>query len=69
MSITLKIGKKDLPRVIVAALFCIAGIILSVLQGFYDSIFWYAGLFLLTIPTYTMNSTDSKLARIIPEII
>ncbi len=69
MSITLKIGKKDLPRVIVAALFCIAGIILSVLQGFYDSIFWYAGLFLLTIPTYTMNSRDSKLARIIPEII
>ena len=41
MSISLKIGKRDLPRVIVAALFCIAGIILSVLQGFYDSIFWY----------------------------
>ena len=51
MSVSLKVGKKDLPRLIIALLFCAAGIILSVLQGFYDSIFWYAGLFLLTFVT------------------
>ena len=69
MSVSLKVGKKDLPRLIIALLFCAAGIILSVLQGFYDSIFWYAGLFLLTVPTVTVNSSDSKLVRVIPEII
>ena len=55
MSVSLKVGKKDLPRLIIALLFCAAGIILSVLQGFYDSIFWYAGLFLLTVPTVTYD--------------
>lgn len=71
MSFTIKFSHRDLLRIVPAFLLCAFGIVLSVLYGFYDSIFWYAGLFILSFVTVTVKSDGSghKLIRLLPDII
>lgn len=71
MKICFKITKKDLPRIIAALVLAGLGIAFS-LSAFYDAVIWFAGLFLLTFITVTIDGEaegKKKLFRLIPEII
>ena len=71
MKFSIKITKKDLPRLIAALILAGLGIAFS-LSAFYDAVIWFAGLFLLTFVTITVDGEaegKKKLLRFIPEII
>lgn len=71
MKFSIKITKKDLPRLIAALILAGLGIAFS-LSAFYDAVIWFAGLFLLTFVTITVDGEaegKKKLFRFIPEII
>ena len=73
MGVSVKITKKDLPRLIGAFICCAVGVAFSV-SRFKDAIFWYVGLFLLSFITITVKDEDkvkgiTKYLRIIPDIV
>ncbi|MCR4688302.1 MAG: LTA synthase family protein [Saccharofermentans sp.] len=71
MGVSIKITKKDLPRLIGAFICCAIGVAFSVTR-FKDAIFWYVGLFLLSFLTITVKEEAkgfAKYSRIIFDVI
>lgn len=71
MKFSIKITKKDLPRLIAAFVLTACGIVFS-FSAFYDAIIWFVLLFLLTFITVTIDSEATgkkKALRVIYEIV